>query len=605
MRNLKILDLLASIVASGAAPVDRGWVGESDLIRWYWENIIRQGSEGASRAALLEHLAIQEADTGDFEATESSLSRDQLATVQTLSGVLATDPARETVSFVHDLLSDWARFRVILGQQGSIGSFVESHAKNPRWQRAIRLYGVALLEQDTSGRTWHEALQETRAPRDLFLEALVFAGNSEELITYVWPILTAEHGRLLTDLLKRFRHVASIPNPSMVTIARHMKIDDMVAATWDRLPLWMYWLPMIRCLRSHLADAVHLVPSIAAYISRAWLHFADRNWPGRQEAADIALAVAWQAFRSKPYYHDEEEGRTPYVAAFEAFRDRPGEVRAFALKAAARVPPSADDGEAYKDYLPPGTVISGSVDSILGEQQILDPWPNGPLYRIHEPFKRACLDTDCLRTAMQENPTFAKEIILATLISVRPPKSAYGNADGMLLPDVRLGMDDDPSFWPQFYTRGPFLLFLNTSPKLAIETIVDLVDFATERWIEAEKDRWAPGTEIELVLGMGSRVFVGGFQVYHWYHGVSRSNVISSALMALEKWLYDAIRTEENAEEWIQLVLDRAKSVAFIGLLSEVGRFAPELFLSILRPLLLVPATYFYETMHQIGGGNM
>jgi hypothetical protein len=130
----------------------------------------------------------------------------------------------ERVRFAHDLLGDWSRMRVLVGEQALSSPENLARANLPRWHRAVRLFGQRLLEQSTDGATrWQQAVealddesQSGAVIRDLFLESLFLATNAVVLLERSWPALSARDGRLLNRMLNRFLFVATLPDPRIV-----------------------------------------------------------------------------------------------------------------------------------------------------------------------------------------------------------------------------------------------------------------------------------------------------------------------------------------------------------------------------------------------------
>ena len=56
--------------------------------------------------------------------------------------------------------------------------------------------------------------------------------------------------------------------------------------------------------------------------------------------------------------------------------------------------------------------------------------------------------------------------------------------------------------------------------------------------------------------------------------------------MALEQWLYEQIDRGENIDQWLTRILRESKSLAFAGLLFDIGKRTPTLFAGVLKPLL-------------------
>ena len=117
-----------------------------------------------------------------------------------------------------------------------------------------------MLEADRSGRRWKTSINAYPAAQDLFIESLVFAGNSQELISSIWSVLIEDEGHFLKIFLKRFQYVASIPNPQYTMLAGQMYTSLGEVRTWERIPLWMYWLGILYVFVTYLDDLLRLVP---------------------------------------------------------------------------------------------------------------------------------------------------------------------------------------------------------------------------------------------------------------------------------------------------------------------------------------------------------
>src|SRR5262249_34665343 len=135
-----------------------------------------------------------------------------------LEALAASDLVRirdERVRFSHDLLGDWARMRVLVGEQSLSSPSSSDRATLPRWHRAVRLFGQRLLEQAADGvERWRQAIDglDHDSPtgatiRDLLLESLFLADNASILIERSWSVLSANGGSLLNRMLNRFLFV--------------------------------------------------------------------------------------------------------------------------------------------------------------------------------------------------------------------------------------------------------------------------------------------------------------------------------------------------------------------------------------------------------------
>ena len=100
-----------------------------------------------------------------------------------------------------------------------ISDYLTARISSPLWHKAVRLYGVHLLEQEGAEAWWiaFERFAELSdggvAIQDLLLEALVFAANPLTHFAALWDHLSRDGGQLLRRCLGRFLSVATRPNP--------------------------------------------------------------------------------------------------------------------------------------------------------------------------------------------------------------------------------------------------------------------------------------------------------------------------------------------------------------------------------------------------------
>ena len=89
-------------------------------------------------------------------------------------------------------------------------------------------------------------------------------------------------------------------------------------------------------------------------------------------------------------------------------------------------------------------------------------------------------------------------------------------------------------------------------------------------------------------IGNDVRLWCGDSNVFRWHHDwpVTSGSMIHCVLMAVERWLYEEIDGGEDIDPWIDRILSESESLAFAGLLFDVGKYRPALFASVLRPLL-------------------
>jgi energy-coupling factor transporter ATP-binding protein EcfA2 len=288
-----VLDLLATRI-DAADP--KKWVGESDLIEWLWQSVIAKAPRAALRSGFVNALAEKQ---GDELRAETSLDEFNIADRAAVDELVLDRICRtreNRVAFYHDRFGDWGRQRVLLGRIDQLPGYLAGRTSSPSWHPAIRLLGLHLLEQYETVERWREVFAsvgtkqtDVTLEQDLLLESVIFAATPKPLLDRLWPELAKDKGKLLKRLLKRFLHVATLPNPIVMATAEPTLAVE--AATMLRLPYWPYWLPMISFLQQHQDEIVDLAPREAAEIADEWLRRGHQMWLMRREAAELGLAV--------------------------------------------------------------------------------------------------------------------------------------------------------------------------------------------------------------------------------------------------------------------------------------------------------------------------
>ncbi len=586
-KNLKVLDLLVSNAALVLNP--NTWVGETDFIDWFWEHVVSQSENGPACSRFAQKLSREEADRylSQIPVTECESDECRLAPELEANGVLSI--TKDQFQFAHDLLGDWSRSRLIASQATLATSTIHAKAENPRWHKAIRLYGLRLLEDRAFGLdTWSQLLDELSAggkytiEQDLILESVIFAANADERLSQVWPMLTADMGARLTRLLRRFLHVGTLPDPLFVDGS-----TSAAAAVLHRYPFWPLWGPVLILLHNNRAEAIPLSVDEVTQIARLWIENSADDWPLREEAAAILLdATAWmiERMRLKSSYSDFEHSEKVFSRLLVAASVRPDEVDKLALSLSERCDESPFSSNAYNDDDSEEDDSSSEDASAISKRTLHDPWPLGPRRRVNHHVQNGFLTfSNPLKELFREKPDAAIEVLLALLIKEPLPVSPYGDSRRFGGYHFSLDSSLDRDWRPGMFFHGPFLDFLRINPKKGIEAIVALVNFATERWRDDHLDE----EPVILSVAGEERPFFGSNEAYFWYRdSVSSEGVLSSALMALEKWLYDQLDQELPVAEAIDQVLEAGASTALLGVLAALGRRNPSLLKSELRAIL-------------------
>jgi hypothetical protein len=599
--NLKILDWLVVAARSGKAIDPASIIGVSYLVDALWERWVEGDTDQLSRSHLLMRLGTLEGDTLVASVPRMKLEQSEQAVLGSLTSSDLVRIRDQRVRFTHDMLGDWARLNVLIGEPGLSSPSVRARAKLPRWHRAMRLFGQRLLEQAGDGpERWRQAVEaleddteEGAIIRDQLVEALFLATNAHTLLERSWEALTANRGRLLRLMLERFMFAATLPDP---------RIGALLSATEDRgewehlfrLPYWPYWGPMLTVLHAHCEEVARLAPHAAAKICALWLKSVPvdldngRPMPWREEAAELALAIGRevQALNAERDHYSDGHDKIVYEAVLSAAPELPDEVAQLCLELAerrdldpaisARVEQAHErqreqrrqyleaNPERQRTPLPPAWP--------WGERR--DPWPDGPRDGVQNAFQEACLDTGSFPALVRARPDAALEVLLAVCIE-SPQHEDFGRSS---MPET--GLDHWNGGDPPLYCRGPFLQFLKDAPDQGLSFALRLVNFASRRFCE--------GHGLTVRIGNEARLWYGNSNVFRWHHDwpVTFGSMVHCVLMAVERWFYEKIERGEDIDPWINRILRESESLAFAGLLFDVGKYRPALFAGVLRPLL-------------------
>ena len=611
LRNLMVLDWVLRADVAQRFSISRPWIGETEVIDCIWDRWVGSTAMNLARDALLRALGQREGERLGGAVHVDAIPPSELPLLGALSQEGLIRVRLPSVQFAHDLMGDWARYRILKFQGSNAPQMIKTLAPIPRWGRAIRLYAQSLTEHGSGLDEWRSASAqlaggdaESTVAYDLFLDGLLLAPNSESLLEQVWPDLIADKGQILHRLLKRLVHVASFPD------WRFSGLGDAELAeqsqVWFRIPQPLYWVPVLRALSRHVADLAKVALMQGAEVCALWLRTMPPGMPGRKEASLLALEMAKEAqglIAEGMFFGDAE--KVIYEAVLSAAPEFPEDVTQVALELCERRPEPAHAVERRraerqrqrklqeewakknpeksrkKQFIPP---VMGSYRGPLRPPAI-----DGPLRAVSDGLRAAVLETPALSGLIAVRPEVAREVLLAVCIEEPTPFDPL-NRD--ILSRERFGLADWPKGYPAMYWKGPFLKFLQDAPEQGLDAIVRLVNYATGRWIEGGLGRKPTDDErrkygFEFEVNGKPVVWVGNANLYAW-HRLSHmhEDTAECALMALEKWLYEEIEKGHSIAKWVQYIFEHGESAAFAGLLVSVGLKYPALFTRELQPLL-------------------
>lgn len=576
LRKPKVLALVAGHMSAGGKVESRDLAGESHLAQWWWRERVRTGAKPALRTRALEELVTKQAERVQHAVPEAAFEATLLDSFEELRRDDICVSVEQEYAVQHDLYADWTRLQILIREDERWTAYASTRLDSPLWHRAVRLYGIWLLEQPSGAAAWAKQVNDlaegdvaSRLIADLFLEAPLLSAAPAENLRLVWPDLVARGGNLLHRMLERMRQTGTFPHEPLIELLMQESSYSRGEITPHfRVPYPQYWLPLLVVLHEHLEEAAKLAPLAVARTALAWLQFAPAGWAGRRQAAELAVAVSKPFVtgpRRETWFAVPAEEETIYQAMLAAVAECPGEVARlcrvlsglepasggkFGPERWVRIKEGFGAGEGVRYELPP-------------------PWPGGPFIRPKTRFQRLVLNTNALIPVIEANPALARELLLAAHIPEREVER--GRDRNRYQPE---GMTYDDSFETPFYTRGSYLQLLNSSREEGLRLVVDLVNHFTDRWAE-----WTRG-ESQLTIGEGAdaQVWKGDQRLYFAYRGISPCHPhVASALMALEKHLLDRLAKGESVEDDVDHILANSRSLAFAGLLVAIGKTMPTL----------------------------
>ena len=610
----KILDTLAYAL-SADDQLDRV-LGES-VVATLWLDKLVQQPNGVQQRACAEELATLQADTLQNTLPYTELPSLHLTAVDDLieNRICVKRKQQPGVSFEHDLYGDWLRLQKLRHEadKGKLLAFMQAEHRigSPSWHRAIRLYGATLLDENPSPAPWvklfdqYGSFETGEAAQDSLLEATWYAAEPLKNFLALWDLLAADSGRLLHRLLVRFQYTATRPNERIIEFVKsEMPESAVYAPTWYRLPLLPEWIPMIELLYIKHAELPVLAwQEIAAVVER-WLQIVPlggyANW-----AASVAISLGDALLKTrKPNHRLQDDSTTQkiYTAVLGATRLKPD--------AAARI---LREGAGLGVEIPEPQVEINENQSLSGFRPYYSPprprWAEGgPARRVDKALQKVAVENNLgLVDLIKWQPELALE--LATALLIEEPKSREHDSFS-----ITYGLEHFTNWPTAFYQNGPFLPFLEYNEHYGVELILRLERRALAGWREERlgkrRGNWtdftpedddsqeseAPGMWLDLATG--PHWITGDESVFGWHRGIfPTSDVMTSALMALEKYLYDQLDNGMDVTALLDLLLQQASSTAILGSLVMVGKRNSELLTGALLPLLSSPELLFWDRL--------
>lgn len=630
LRSPKMLDLLLR----NEPDLSRLSIGEPDVIEWWWDEKVKAGKSFSGEERIARSLATHLADSLASEASPDVVALDHEATDTLINRQILSRTNDGRIRFDHDLLADWSRVMHLRSLGDDVLAFIRVHSENPPWLRAVRLFSQHLLERASDHDRWQTIVESSRAvapdqkepeSRDLqildtWLEGIAYCSDPSALLTQNREQLFADEAWLLKRLLRRLMHNATIPDPVIQSQFRQINPDTAdYAARHHRLPIASIWQPFLSFLVANPGETTDCLPVTLAELGLMWgklEEYLGINW---SPLAELILLNAEKELRREvagAYRHDRgsrslgggsNSRATIYSAALRAASQNPERAVSLALKAVGRKEWDEDDlteeaDEGWRGEWHDRSFFGGRGSRVI---EPVEAWPDGPRRTISRDFYQPWFEANASLPLFTKCPAEACEITLALLIDWPKTEVSKGDHDiGIDRHGFRFEADQLKS---AFWSKGPFIGYLRSNWRPAVELVIRLTNFATDRYEEWWP--YVPGCETVIIkTADGETEWKGDHQVFAWNRcHANRPQVVTCALMALEKWLDERIEAGESVSGAFDLLFQEGRSLALAGVLICVGKRHESLFTAELKPLLFVRKLYELDlvAIHQsVGVGS-
>jgi hypothetical protein len=527
------------------------------------------------------------------------------------------NPTNNHLQFEHDLAADWARFQKLKEIASDTAQWA-TYAENPLWKGALRMLGQFLLRQPSDSRTaWDAAFDNVQSAQgglpladDILLDALFLDPAATTFLEERADMLFENNAKHLQRLLSRFEHVATVSGVAPNNEGPLKDFDVYLEAKF-RTPIAGRWPALAAFLSRHRRRVADLVLPRLSLLCERWLTTVPLTrsdgtpFPYRREFAELALATArarqLSVAKGDIYVGDNN---SIFQAAFAAALDIPDEIAAWALEMARRRPMRADLKTTLREHHQERAAehrrrMESDADyrkrhernrsiPVPPSGRRLPPWPLGPQGRVDRDFAQSVMRSATFQRLMRARPAAASEVLLAVLIEDSPEES-YGS---------RGSYSEDHEGYPTAYWKSSFFSFLHIDPPTALDSLVRLVSFCTDRWEHGvTRHHGQAPAPVSIRLNDGTeRQFRGRYNVFAWSQTNDHANgQLYSALAALEKWLCVLVDQGADVSSHIEYLMPHADSVAVPGVLINVGKRLPELFRTVLKPLLTIAPFYAWD----------
>ena len=219
--------------------------------------------------------------------------------------------------------------------------------------------------------------------------------------------------------------------------------------------------------------------------------------------------------------------------------------------------------------------------------------------RIFDIFKEEALDFLYSEELCKHYPDIVVKLAKQTWYYQEPDYDGFYS--GHLDIEKNFGLADvHNSLYPPSGLQGPFSNLLQHNAEKGIAFIIELLNYATLAYTKSDLD--GETTQVGVHLNDGRTIQQwGGQRLWCLYRGTSVApNILQSALMALENWLFRQIESDNDVIEIFNKLLFESNNVAITGMLVSIATAYPKVFKKHALPLLRTREFYSWDTQRLV-----
>ncbi len=535
-------------------------VSEASLRRKYWQKIVRLAEKTSpikgnpdSRQSLLFDISVRQLRNQRYEIIQEKPNENDV------TGLISDRILQKENGFLrysHDTIRDWSFVQLLTTQEHNIPEFLKNFQESPQLFRSLQIFGEGIIE-NKDAKKWLDIFnsleQNTQISpywSQVFLSSLVTSPLRKENIEVISYVLLANKSQLLVKLLKTIKTICNKPNLILYRIfAYGPKNEREKLMSHFTIPIFLQWDPVINLVLKNPEAIEGQLLTEFAEIAKEWMQNTKKDEKHRKEIAILSIKLLEDKLLED--YHDQPKFNYLNSVLWAA------------------------------------DIIPDQVEEFLNKYAI----------RKHDEeihgFGELLFKVDCVPIYLNL-PKTALEIY--TSILCRPIEPDDTGSYFHLF--ASMGISSYGSWHPPTYLKGPFIGFLRSHPKEGLELIHRIVNHATNVRLLEEKINFRRNPIPQIIHVEDKEISINGDgYVYCWYRYLSNgSDVVISALMALEHWLIDQIKDGVDPKSILTPLLLETNSAAMVGVYVSVCLAYNEKCAELLVPIIENPAFWLMDT---------